>query len=128
MQKFHGRITAYTPTKVPKLWETNHDTGKYFGRDGHEYSSKLSLWVPVPRNGEHLAGVFLRLSNPSGSSYTRMDRTELAELYTFFRSSFPDAQKALNKAESLLALYKEAEKSLIINSTTNIEDCQPLDK
>jgi len=112
MQKFHGRITAYTPTKVPKLWEVSHDTGSYTGRDGHPYASKLTLWVPLPRNGEHLPGVFLRLSNPSGSSYTRMDRTELAELYTFFRSSFPDAQTAFEEASRLLSLYKEAEKTL----------------
>lgn len=117
MQKFHGRITSYTPTKVPKLWEVNHDTGSYTGRDSHTYSSKLTLWVPLPRNGQHLPGVFLRLSNPSGSCYTRMDRTELAELYTFFRSSFPDAQTAFDKAENLLEIYKEAEKTLTLDNS-----------
>jgi len=116
MQKFQGTITSHSPTAVPKIWEAHHATGAYLGRNSKEYSSKLSVWVPVPRTGEHVAGVFIRLSNPIGTSYARLTADEFAELFTFFRSSFKPAAAALEKAETLTQIYREAERALALEA------------
>lgn len=116
MQKFHGIMTTSNPSKVPKIWEVNHVTGKYTGRNETEYGSKISLWVPVPRHGEHLPGIFLRLSNPSGTAYTRLTAEEFAELYTFIRHNYAPANEALSKAAHLTKIYSAAERALAIES------------
>lgn len=114
MQKFTGTITTHNPTRVKKLWEVKHDTGEYEGRNGQQYSSKLALWVPYPRNGEHKAGIFIRLSNPLGSSYARLSADEFADLYVFFRHNYAPAVAALQKAQAYTTLYSEAERALAI--------------
>lgn len=115
MQKFTGHISHRTDVKaVPKIWEVHHDTGKYIGRDGKEYSSKLSVWVPKPRNGEHRPGIFIRLANPNGFCYTRLDSGEFAELYTFIRTMFARANQAYEEAEADCNFYREAERALAI--------------
>lgn len=116
MQKFQGTITTHNPTAVPKIWEAHHDTGRYQGRNSKDYASKLSVWVPVPRTGEHVAGVFIRLSNPVGTSYARLTAEEFAELFTFFRTNYKAAAAALEKASTLTQIYSEAERALVIGA------------
>jgi len=120
MQKFHGTMVTVNPSKVPKIWEVNHVTGKYIGRNSTEYGSKLSIWVPVPRHGDHLPGIFLRLSNPSGTAYARLTSEEFAELYVFFRHNYAPAGEALSKAEALCKIYSEAERALALEAGITI--------
>lgn len=114
MQKFRGTITSSTPATVPKIWEAHLETGKYTGRNGEQYGSKISMWVPVPRHGEHLPGIFIRLSNPSGSAYTRLTADELSDLFVFFRHNYQPAYQAVAKAQELSEIYSEAERALTI--------------
>lgn len=113
MQKFHGTMVTVTPQKVPKIWEQHLATGHYKGRNDNEYASKISLWVPQPRHGGHIEGIFIRLSNPSGTAYARLSSDEFAELYTFFRHNYQPAVDALAEAKSLVEIYRSAERTLL---------------
>lgn len=121
MQKFHGTMVTVNPTKVPKIWEEHHVTGKYVGRNSTEYGSKLSLWVPYPRHGDHLPGIFIRLANPSGTAYARLTGEEFADLYTFFRHHHQPAIVALQKATDLSKIYSAAERALAIEAGYSTE-------
>lgn len=112
-QKFTGVVTTHKISRVPKIWEAHHETGEYTSGSGGTYHSKLSVWVPAPRHGEHLPGIFIRLSNPGGSSYARLSGKELAELYTFFRHIHAPAVEAYNEAETRLEIYRSAERTLL---------------
>lgn len=126
MQKFHGTITNQNPiAKVPKIWEEHILTGEYDGKDGHKYSTKISLWVPHPRQGNHKPGIFLRIANPNGFSYTRLTGDEFADLYTFFRTNFSAATEAYAEAESALARYKVLERTLWIKDQPTAAELEP---
>jgi hypothetical protein len=122
VQKFTGTISTRRIAKVPKIWEVHHETGEYFAGSETPYHSKMSIWVPTPRHGEHLPGIFLRLSNPGGSTYTRMSGDEFAELYTFFRHNHAPAVEAFAKAEARLKIYREAERALLIEGGHDFVD------
>ncbi len=122
MQKLTGTITTRRISKVPKIWEVHHETGEYHAGGEKPYYSKLSVWVPAPRHGEHLPGIFLRLSNPGGSTYTRMSGDEFAELYSFFRHNHAPAVEAYEEAEARLKIYREAERTLLVNDGHDFVD------
>lgn len=111
MQKFHGQITTSTPRKVQRIWEAKHITGKYGDQD--EHGSRITVWVPTPRHGEHKPGIFIRLSNPSGSAYARLTGEEFADLYSFLRHIHRPATEAYAQAEEFCAIYSEAERALL---------------
>ncbi len=121
LTRFRGTINATEIRKVPKIWQQEHKLGSYESKDGNTYSSKLSLWVPSPRNGEHIPGIFLRLANPVGSAYTRLTPSEFADLYTFFRTNLAPAQEAIIQAAKLIEIYRSAERTLLehINTTSS---------
>lgn len=128
---FRGTINTTPIKRVPKLWQADHLLGAYHSGD-KTYSSKLTLWVPTPRTGEHLPGVFLRLANPVGTSYTRLTPSEFSDLYTFLRSSLSDAEEALHQAKNLIEIYRSAERTLLensphYNSTASKNTYQPID-
>ncbi len=122
VQKFTGTIITKQPKAVPKLWEAKIDIGTYESGE-KTYSSKISLWVPAPRQGTHIPGIFMRLSNPSGSAYTRMSLAEFTDLYTFIRSTYREAMDAFEKASQYSQLYAGAERALLDN-IKNLENPQ----
>lgn len=120
MQKFTGTMTNSNPIgKVPKIWSKDHKTGEYSGRDSKTYHSKITLWVPHPRHGDHVPGIFIRLANQNGFAYARLTSEEFAELYTFFRTQYNAAAEALAKAEEEISHYRTLEKELSKNWKTS---------
>ncbi len=111
ISKFSGYIQTRPDKRVPKLWEVHHATGAYVQGDT-TYSSKLSLWVPTPRTGAHIPGIFIRLSNPAGRAFARLTPQEFADLYSFFREQLAPATEALQQATSLAEIYTAAERAL----------------
>jgi len=116
LERFRGTINATEIRKVPKIYQSDISVGAYESIDGNTYSSKFAIWVPKPRNGEHTAGIFIRLSNPNGSAYSRLTPTEFADLYSFLRSELDPAQHARSRAQHLIDIYRSAEKQLFEES------------
>ncbi len=118
MDRFTGTIHSVKPRPVPKIWEAHHDTGAYESGDTIHHS-KIALWVPTPRQGNHQPGIFMRLSNPLGTVYTRMSGEEFADLYTFFRTTFSEATAALTQAQIFTQIYSAAERALLAETKTS---------
>ena len=115
ISKFSGYIQTRPERRVPKLWEVHHDTGAYTQGET-TYHSKVSLWVPTPRTGAHLPGIFIRLSNPAGRAFARLSPEEFSNLYSFFRTYLTEATEALAEATKLSEIYSSAERALWLES------------
>lgn len=120
MQRFSGTIHSRTPRSVPKLWTASIDIGEYTSGD-KQHASKFTLWVPTPRQGTHVPGIFMRLSNPVGTSYSRMSSEEFADLYTFIRTTYSDATAAIKQAQDYAHIYSAAERALALEIDSQVE-------
>jgi len=69
-----------------KLAKCSLKVGIYGTKDGRVLSSTITLWVPVPTDLRHQPGIFLRLHNAAGSSYTRITPDDLSSISTFLDS------------------------------------------
>lgn len=112
VQRFNGTIQARpTRAKRVKLYNKQILLGAYT-IDGKEYSSKIDIFVYLPGSVEHVPGLFLRLSNPIGQSYSRI--TGLVELNDLIGqlqqiAIDPKLSEALDSAAEAHAILKTAD-------------------
>lgn len=123
--RVEGTFRSRRFRRTAKIWESIHDTGAYGYNDTVRFS-KISIYVPQPRNGEHAPGVFVRLSNPAGSALARLTPAELSALGEFILSVLQPATTAYNEAHSQIQIYQEAERTLILNKSSTTST--PLDE
>ena len=85
---------------VPKAERFTLKTGEYQDAEGNSHYSTISLWVPIPRTPEHIAGIFIRLHNADSSTMARLTWDEYQMLQIFLDDKGRHLEAAYHWAET----------------------------
>jgi len=121
MPNIRGSISVSQPiTKQLYLHRTTLNVGSYTTTSGHQASSRLTCWVPQPTDvTAHIPGVFIRLQNAFGSSYTRMDIQDLTRIITWLSSQSVDISEAFSKAQQWYNHLQDVHKTALQLTSSN---------
>lgn len=115
-----GKFTATNyRKKTTRLKETRLHVGSVKNEQtGAVISSAIQLYVPLPTDVGHLAGIFLTLSNSSGACFTRITPDDLKSIISWLH----------DQEEELLAAHELAAKRAILLTEIDKGQAQHLEQ
>jgi len=103
MPTVSGQIHINTTMKrtQKRLTQSKLTIGKVLLSNDQEAYTTLSAWIPIPVQADHLPGIMIALSNPSGRTFVRLNPDDLANIHLFFQTLINTFSEPLEKAQQI---------------------------